>query len=226
MIDTTMENRRALLVGATGLVGGHVLHYLLDDAAFDKVIVLGRKPLPSISAKLEQHTVNFEHLEQFSSLIMANDVFCCLGTTIKKAGSQAAFERVDFRYPYEVARLAAANGASQYLIVTSLGASVTASLFYSQVKGKVEEAVKALPFPAIHIFRPSMLLGKREEVRWQDLLVPPLMKLVTPLMIGKWKKYRAIEAEVVARAMVMTAKKAIHGKHVYESDEIQAIISG
>ncbi|HVF27949.1 MAG TPA: NAD(P)H-binding protein, partial [Pyrinomonadaceae bacterium] len=124
------ETRSALLVGATGLVGGHCLNLLLEDAAYQRVVALGRRMLPVVHQKLEQHVVDFDKLTDYAHLIRAQDIFCCLGTTIKKAGSREAFRRVDFTYPHEVARIAAENGAEQMLLVSALGADAKSRVFY------------------------------------------------------------------------------------------------
>lgn len=131
-----MNDRTALLLGATGLVGGHCLNFLLNDESYGRVSVLGRRPLEREHPKLEQHLVDFDRLENSAELIQAQDVFCCLGTTIKKAGSQEAFRRVDFEYPLQSARVAARQGAERFLIVTAIGADPGSRIFYNRVKGR------------------------------------------------------------------------------------------
>ncbi len=121
--------RTALILGASGLIGGHCLDLLLRDEAYDQVIVLVRKRLPKNHPKLTQHEVNFDRISEHTNLLKADDIFCCLGTTIKKAGSQEAFRKVDFTYAHEAAKLAAANGATQFLLVSSLGADAKSSVF-------------------------------------------------------------------------------------------------
>ena len=123
-----MNTRTALLLGATGLVGGHCLDLLLADAAYDAVVTLGRRPLGRSHPKLTHHVVDFDRLAEAASLIEARDVFCCLGTTMKKAGSKEAFRKVDYEYPVAAARIAAANGAEQYLLISALGAGTRLSL--------------------------------------------------------------------------------------------------
>ncbi len=212
-----------MIVGASGLVGSFCLQFLLDDTMYNKVIVIIRKPLPLRHEKFEQHVIDFDQLNNFSHLIKSDDVFCCLGTTTRKAGSQAEYEKVDYTYPLELAKIASKNGTQQFLIVTSIGANPASPLFYLRTKGRVEEAIHSLPFRTVHIFRPSMLVGKREEFRWQDYLVPPLLKIAAVGMVGRWRKYRAIEARTVAYSMVEIAKMDLEGVHVYESDQIQSV---
>ncbi len=215
--------KSALVLGATGLVGGHCLRLLVEDPAYGKVVAWVRKPLSFAHAKLEQQVVDFEHLANYAPLTKVNDVFCCLGTTIKKAGSQAAFRKVDFDYPLEIAKLAAKNGAGQFLTITAMGANPRSRIFYNRVKGEVEAAVTKLSFKAIGIFRPSLLLGEREERRLGEKIGEPLLKSINLFLVGPLRKYRAIGARVVARAMVEVAKKNLQGITIFESDKIQML---
>jgi len=215
--------KSALLLGANGLVGGHCLDLLLADPAYDQVQVFVRKFLPRQHARLRQHIVDFAQLEKYAPFMRVKEVFCCLGTTIKKAGSPAAFRQVDFEYPVEIAKLAAQNGAEQFLLVTALGANPDSAIFYNRVKGEAEDAVRRLPFRAIHIFRPSLLVGNRAEFRWKEKIGVVVMKTVSFLMIGALQKYRAIAASAVAAAMIKAAKTEQAGIHIYESDKIQAL---
>ncbi|HVG34716.1 MAG TPA: oxidoreductase [Pyrinomonadaceae bacterium] len=213
--------RTALLLGATGLVGGHCLELLLNDSAYGKVIVLGRKQVSHEHAKLEQHVIDFEHLPDFASLMRAEDVFSCLGTTIKKAGSKENFRRVDFTYQYETARLASEQGAKQLLLVSALGADPRSSIFYNRVKGELEQAVSKLTFDAVNIFRPSLLLGERAEFRLTERVAELPMRYVSFLMVGPLAKYRPVTARAVAASMLKIAKQQRTGINVFESDQIR-----
>ncbi|MBL7994222.1 NAD(P)H-binding protein [bacterium] len=215
--------RTALLVGASGLIGKSCLDALLRDELYSKVIAFVRKPLPLQHPKLQQQIVDFDNLEYHAHLIKAADVFCCLGTTIRIAGSKGAFYKVDFTYPYNIAIIAAHNGVGQFLIVTSLGASAQSKVFYNRVKGTVEDAVAGLKFKGVHIFRPSLLLGERNEFRPGEKIAMFLFRIFGFILIGRWKKYRAIRASVVAEAMVTMAKLDLQGIRKYESDVIQVI---
>lgn len=218
-----MDNRTALLLGATGLVGGHCLDILLQDETYEKVITLGRKKIELQNPKLIQHVVDFDNLEEHTNLFQARDVFCCLGTTIKTAGSQEAFRKVDFTYAVEAARIASQNGAEQFLIVTSSGANSKSFVFYNRVKGETEEAIKNFSFKSIQIFRPSLLLGERKEYRQGERISEKFLKAFKFLLVGGLRKYRAIQASEVAQAMVRMAKAVPQGVHVYESDRIKEI---
>lgn len=219
----SLQPKTALLLGATGLVGGHCLEWLLKSDNYGKVICLVRKKLPLINDKLEQVVVDFEKLAEQEAQIKADDVFCCLGTTIKKAKSQANFKKVDYQYPLEVAKIALANGARQYLIVSSMGADPNSLVFYSKVKGQVQQELDKLGYPTLHILQPSLLLGNREETRLGEQVGEAVMKGLDFLMLGPLKKYRAIEANAVAFAMVHLANQSQTGTHIHKSDELQAI---
>jgi uncharacterized protein YbjT (DUF2867 family) len=216
-----MSPRSALVAGASGLVGGHCVTHLLNDDGYDTVITLVRRPLALQHPKLRQEVVDYENSSEFQRFVHGHDVFCCLGTTIKKAGSQEAFRRVDFTYPTEIARAASLNGAEQFLIISALGASPHASAFYSRVKGDVEAAVSALRFRAVHIFRPSLLLGDRREFRLAERAAILAVKPLSFMLAGPLKRYRPIQANAVAACMVRTAKRRLTGVHIFESDQIQ-----
>jgi len=212
--------RTALVAGASGLVGGHLLRLLLEDRDYERVTSLGRRELPLTHKKLAQRVVDFDRLAEVADVPRVHDVFCCLGTTIRKAGSQEAFRKVDYGYPLELARVAVRHRASQFLLVTALGANPGSRIFYNRVKGEVEEAVKRLQFDGIHIFRPSLLVGKRAESRPAERLTVALVPLVAWAFVGPLRAYRPIRADRVARAMVRVAKEAGRGVHVYESRDL------
>ncbi len=219
-MDTT---KAALLVGASGLVGGHLLQLLLHEQRYKPVEVLVRRSLSIRDPQLNEHIIDFDHLDRNAELFRADDVFCCLGTTIRTAGSQEAFRKVDFTYVVQAAALASKNGVKQFLLVSSLGANPRSRAFYSRVKGEVEEAVSKLPFRGVHIFRPSFLLGEREERRRGERVAIMLVKLLQPLMIAGWKRLRPIHARTVAAAMVRVAGMNKQGVNIFESDQIQIL---
>ena len=210
--------RIALLAGASGLVGGHCLRLLLAEPAYGKVIALGRRALPLQHAKLEQKLVDFAHIADL--VPRCDDVYCCLGTTIKKAGSQAVFRRVDHDYVVALAQAAKQAGARRFLLVSAVGANARSRIFYNRVKGEVERDVSAVAFMAVHIFRPSLLLGERAESRPLEKLAFPLFKALTPLLVGPLRNSRAIAAETVARAMIRAALVDATGVRVHHYDEM------
>jgi uncharacterized protein YbjT (DUF2867 family) len=215
--------RAALLLGATGLVGGHCLERLLAEERYARVVVLGRRPSGREHPKLEEHRVDFERLQEARERFAVDDVFCCLGTTIRKAGSREAFRRVDHDYPVEAARLASSQGASRYLLVSAMGADPGSRFFYNRVKGEAEEAVRAVPFQAVWVVRPSLLLGEREETRPGEKAAELVLRPLGPLMRGPLRRYRAIPARDVAAAMVRLALSDGTGG-VVENDRLHDLV--
>ena len=216
--------RVALLAGASGLVGSHCLKRLLGEPGYARVITLTRRLLPHDDPKLEQRVVEFDRLGTVGvEFPRATDVFCCLGTTMRQAGSEAAFRQVDFTYVVSLASLALGAGARQLLLVSSLGASPKSRIFYSRVKGETEAAVTALPFEARQIFRPSILVGERGERRAGEAIGAAVMRGAAFAMLGPLRKYRPIAAATVAEAMVRVALRAPRGVNVYESDEVERL---
>lgn len=212
----------ALIAGASGLVGSQLLPLLLNCGRYAKVISIGRRPLPLMHPLLVQRTVDFDQLEEHRLSLIADDVFCCLGTTMRQAGSKEAFYKVDFLYVVKLAALTAANFAVQLLVVSSMGADAGSRFYYNRVKGEMEEAVRQAPFRAIHLFRPSLLLGPRPEKRLGEQVGAVVLRLARPLLLGPLRRYRAIEAQAVAQAMLNAAYQEASGVAVHFSDEIQA----
>ena len=214
-----MSGKSALLAGATGLVGGYVLRRLLAHPSYVRVEILVRRELPIRDPKLTQRIVEFARLGAGAQGVAPDDVFCCLGTTIRKAGSEEAFRRVDYDYPLALARLAKAAGAGKFLMVSALGADPKSAVFYNRVKGEVEQAIAAIGLPAAYYFRPSLLTGPRAEHRPWEKIGIAVGKLIAPLLIGALRKYRPIHADTVATAMVYVANHDV-AAGVIESDAI------
>lgn len=213
------EGRAALLVGATGLVGSFLLRRLTENDAYARVTVWVRRKLDQAHPKIRCEVVNFEQLHD--RRVEAEDVFCCLGTTIKKAGSQAAFRQVDYDYPVALAIAAAGGGARRLLVVSALGAHPDSRVFYSRVKGEMEIAVKAAGVPTTIFFRPSLLSGPRAEVRRGERIGEAIGKVLGPLL----GKYRPIHADLVAAAMVRAALEDLPSG-VIESGDIRRLAQG
>jgi uncharacterized protein YbjT (DUF2867 family) len=213
-------SQTAIIFGATGLTGNHLLYELLEEARFTSIKVFTRRPLPIASAMIEQVIVeDFDRLDQYASKIVGDVVFCCLGTTIKKAGSKAAFEKADLGYPLEIAKIAQTNKVPNLIVISSIGADAASSTFYLNVKGRMEQQIRAAFTGNLKFLRPSMLLGDRKEFRLGEVIGKYPARLLSFLMIGPLSKYRAIESITVARAMI----KAIslpHEKIFIESDQI------
>lgn len=213
------RKKTAVLAGASGLVGGYVLKRLLAHPSYSRVEILVRRELPIRDSKLTQRTVDFAGLGAGALEIVPNEVFCCLGTTIRKAGSEEAFRRVDYDYPLVLARFAKAAGTGKFLMVSALGADPKAAAFYNRVKGEVERAIAAIGLPAAYFFRPSLLTGPRAESRPGEMIGNAIGKVIAPLLIGGLRRYRPIHAGTVAAAMAYVANHDVPAGAI-ESDAI------
>jgi uncharacterized protein YbjT (DUF2867 family) len=214
--------KTALLAGASGLVGKQLMYKLLESDSYAEVKALVRKPMHLSHPKLKQVEVDFDHLEEYQNELLADDVFCCLGTTIGKAGSQEAFYKVDFTYCHTLAKLSKANGAKQFLLVSAIGADPKSSVFYSRVKGELEMALEQLHFESLQLFQPSLLMGNRLEFRLGEKIGIGIAKVIAPLMFGPIAKYRPIEVVQVANAMLKAAQKTMRTPIVrYQYTEMQ-----
>lgn len=215
--------KTAIIIGSTGMTGSHLLKILLTSTIYEKVICFVRHSTKISHPKLVLHVVDFDQPESYQDLIEGNDMFCCLGTTIKKAGSQEAFEKVDLKYPFQFAKIAASKGVKQYSIISSIGANPQSSNFYLRTKGKCEEELRRLAFQSISIFRPSLLIGNRKELRIGEKIGKYVMKVFSVFFIGRIKKYKPVKSKNVAYAMYSIAQSSTVGYHIYESDEISDI---
>lgn len=215
-----MAMKRAVLFGATGLVGRALLQHLLEDEAYEKVVAVVRNELSFTHPRLQTVVIDFRQLGDCREFLEGADIFCCLGTTMKKAGSREAFRKVDYQYPLEIARLAKEEGASQFLIITAIGANSRSVFFYNRVKGELEEALRELALPSLHMFHPSLLLGSRQEHRRSEELGAKLSQSLSFLWVGPLRAYQPVTATDVAGAMRYIASRGLAGAHEYESREL------
>jgi uncharacterized protein YbjT (DUF2867 family) len=209
--------KTAIVIGASGLVGSEIVKQLLVDEDYSKVKLFLRKEIPFSNSKLQQYIIDFNKLDASSDLINGDVVFCCMGTTIKVAGSQDAFMKVDYTYVLNFAQLAKRNGIDKFIVVSSLGADKNSANFYLKVKGDVENDLTRLKFKNLIIVRPSMLLGDRKEFLLGELIGKKIMKGLAFLFVGKLKKYKAIEASTVAKAMLMLSKNELSDVAIFEN---------
>ena len=215
--------KTALLAGSTGLIGRQLLQLLLDNPRYSVVKALTRTKLDITHPKLVEIKVDYSKLEEVRSQLKADDVYCCLGTTMAKAKTQKKFREIDFVYPLSLATIVKELGAKQFLLVSALGASPRSSVYYNRVKGELEEAITKIDFEATHIFRPSLLLGLREEKRAGEDAAKIVYKVFWFLIPDK---YKAIEAIKVAKAMEYYAAREQKGDFKHESREMQNLPSG
>lgn len=212
--------KTALVAGASGLTGRQLVYRLLDSPDYGRVIILVRKELVITSPKLQQVLSDFDHLEQVADKMACDEVFCCLGTTIRKAGSESNFRKVDYGYVYKLARLTHAAGARRFYLISAVGANPVSSFFYLRVKGEAEESTKHVGFDTVCIFRPALLLGKRNELRIREGFAKFVLGPLTKLMQGPLKKYRPIPADTLAQAMMQAARQNEKGIRVFENRDI------
>ncbi|MGQ0619784.1 MAG: NAD-dependent epimerase/dehydratase family protein [Panacagrimonas sp.] len=206
----------ALLAGHTGLVGRQLLTQLLREGHYGRVLTVGRRLPDHTHPRLQSIKTELGELSGRGTALAADDVYCCLGTTMRAAGSRAAFERVDYHMVVDLARATRAAGAKRFFMVSSLSASARSPVFYSRVKGRAEQAVSEIGFETLHILRPSLLLGQRTERRIGEAIAQSMAPLANRLLMGRLAMYRAVRGEDVATAMVqLSAREALRGTHVW-----------
>ncbi|WMT43186.1 oxidoreductase [Paenibacillus sp. D2_2] len=215
--------RSALVVGATGLVGIDLVKLLCNSEKYDLVKIIVRRPVEYSHPKLEVHICDFDKLTS-QDIGEVQDVFCCMGTTIKKAGSREAFKKVDFEYPRTIAALAKKQGAEHFIIITAMGANEKSLSHYGRVKGQIEKELIAMDFLRLSILRPSLLTGSRSEFRLGERIGALVLKVINPIFVGTMRKYRSISGQQVAYAMKSIALSRNEQKvTIYPSDEIAKI---
>lgn len=213
--------RIALVAGGSGLVGGQLLPLLLHSPHYARVHALSRRPLRLDHPRLANRVVRFEaSLQAQLKGLQCQDAFCCLGTTIRDAGSQTAFRAVDLDLVQEFAQLALNCGAERLVVVSALGANAASKNFYMRVKGEMERSLEGLRIRSLDILQPSLLLGSRRDLRILELGAQAAMQLLNPLLLGRWSRLRAIPAATVAAAMCGAARSGRRGVYRYTHDGI------
>lgn len=213
----------AILLGASGLIGGELLKFLLADPNYSKVKIIVRKELPITNKKLEQIIADFTTIEAYKDKLQADVVFSCLGSTKKKTPDLKEYYQIDHDYPLLVAKLAKDHGVESFHLVSSLGANRSSSVFYTRMKGETEDDISNLGFKSFHIYRPSLLTGARIENRFMEKLAECIMTVLNPLLLGSLKKYRSIPGKTVASAMYKQSLINSVGIFVYPSDKIKKL---
>ncbi len=215
-------NKTAIVIGATGLIGSHILSLLLKDDRYKTIKVFHRRSTGINHPKLEEKIIDFDEMEDWRKSIQGDELFSALGTTIKKAGSKDIQYKIDYTYQYEVAKAAKENGIKKYLLVSSAGANHKSANFYSRIKGELDKDILELDFSQSFIFRPSLLVGERTESRIGEkigfIILQPLSKL--PFI----KKYKPIKGETVAKAMIHIANSKENKNQIFELDNIFKIL--
>jgi uncharacterized protein YbjT (DUF2867 family) len=217
------QTKIALVAGGSGLVGGHLIQALIRAPEYSRIYALSRRPLAVEHGKVANRIVNFADLEKSLAGLKADDAFCALGTTRKAAGSEAEFRKVDYDCVLMFARAAQRAGAQRFVIVSSVGANRASKNFYLRVKGEMEEALRALNFPATDVLQPGLLLGMRAQTRPLELAAQIGMPIANLLLWGEATKYRGIWAETVGQAMLGAARTGRKSFNRYTHDEIQRL---
>lgn len=216
----TTSNKTAIVFGATGLVGTELLKMLEQDARYSKIKVFGRSKPKFITEKVELFLGDLRNPERLSNNLTGDELFICLGTTIKVAGSKEEFRRIDLELPAKVAAIAHTCGVETATVISSLGANHKSNNFYLRTKGEMEQQLTAIGFPKLTIMRPSLLLGEREEYRFGEVVSKHVFKLFGFIMAGKLKRYRPVQAAAVANTMIQQTNESFSGVKIVESEAI------
>lgn len=216
----------AIVAGSTGLIGQQLIEQLCADPDCGRILALVRRPGNFDYPKVQELVVDYDRLGDYAGQIKGDVVFSCLGTTRKQTPDQKAYFKIDHDYLLHLAQLASANGVAQFHLISSIGANARSSTFYIRLKGQTELDIAAVPFRAIHLYRPSFLDGDRKEYRFWEKTGLAVFKLVNPLLRGRLRKYRSITAKDIATVMIRRFKSGAAGIHYYESDQIQRLADG
>jgi len=214
---------RALIFGASGLIGSELLKLALNDPYFSSVTIIVRKRLSLSNNKLTEIISTFEELEENQDSLQGDIIFSCLGTTKSKTPDQNEYYKIDHDYPVTASKIAIKNGAKYIHLVSSLGANSSSSNTYLKMKGEIEDDISKLPFLGVHFYRPSLIIGKRKESRPLEGISALIFNIINPLLLGSLKKYQSIKATDIAKAMLSQAKKEIKGIHIYQSNIIKEL---
>lgn len=213
--------KKAIIAGATGLIGGELLKILLQSSDYQEVISISRREISVQHKKLVQLIINFDELEKYTHALEGDVIFCCLGSTRKKTPDLSVYRMIDHTYPLQLGKIAKSNSIKQYHLVSAIGADANSSNFYTKMKGETEADLAHLNLPCLHIYQPSLLTGDRKESRALENFSAVIMKVVNPLLFGSLKKYRSIPAATVARAMYKQSLKPEKGLYIHPSDHIK-----
>lgn len=217
--------KKAIIAGASGLIGNHLLQIFLNENEYDEVLILVRKELPIQHKKLKQLVVDYTRLKEYTELMKGDTIFCCLGTTKQKTPNETEYRKIDHDYPLQLAEIAQRNNIGQYHLVSVALADASSKAFYPKVKGETEDDIIKVGLPSLHIYRPMLLTGNRKETRIIESIAKAIFKVLTPLLVGSLKKYRNIAAETVAKTMYKQSLKHESGVFIYRSNKIQELSS-
>lgn len=214
--------KSAIILGATGLTGSHLLKRLLDSELYGEVIVFGRRSVGVRHPKLREHITDLMKLEEQHELFKAGEVYCCIGTTKAKTPDKDTYRKIDLGIPVQAANLCKKNAIDKLVVISALGANPKSPVFYNRIKGKMEKTVLAMEIPNTYLVQPALISGEREEKRTGEWFFKQLFKGLNYLMVGPLKKYRSIHPDDIAKAMVcLVNENRASGK--YENDQLMEI---
>lgn len=214
--------KTAIVLGATGLTGGHLLNRLLKDERYSTIKLFSRSSVSLSNPKIEEHLIDLFELEKYEQIFTGDEVFCCIGTTKAKTPDEETYRKIDYGIPVAAARLAKRNGIQKFLVISALGADAGSGIFYNRTKGEMERDILKEELPETYIFEPSLIAGDRDEKRFFESLGKNLMKVGNHLLVGSLRKYRSIHPETISTAMIIVANEGYKIKRI-ESDKIKAI---
>lgn len=214
---------KAIIAGASGLIGSNLVKILLEAPQYTEVLIIVRKELPIQHKKLVQLVINFDELDKHAEAIKGHAIFSCLGTTKAQTPDKDQYRKIDHDYPLQLAQIGKQNGVDQFHIVTALGANKNSSTFYLKLKGELEEELQKLGLKTLHIYQPAMLMGERKRNQWLEKIATGIFKVIDPLLVGGLKKYRSIKGSTVAHAMFKKSLESATGTFIYTSDKIHTI---
>ncbi len=220
-----MRTKTAIILGATGLTGSHLLDMLLDDDAYEKVKVFTRTSTGKQHPKLEEILCDVLKLQQYEDRFIADEIFCCIGTTKAKTPDKKLYHAIDFGIPVVASILAEKNNVTTFSVISAIGAHKNSRIFYSRTKGEMEEAVLQSNIPNILIYRPSLIFGKRKEKRWVEGISLVFMKILQVFFIGKLKNYKPIHAKDLAKVIYWEAQHTTTGHHIIFKEQFEPSIS-
>jgi uncharacterized protein YbjT (DUF2867 family) len=214
--------KTVVLVGATGLIGNALLHELIQEPKVSEIRIFVRRNIEGLPEKVKQIVTDFQDLAVIKEQVVGDVIYCCVGTTRKKTPDLTDYRNIDFGINIGMAKLAKENGISTVHLISAMGASTTARIFYSKLKGEIEEALKELHFTNCYIYQPSMLIGSRTESRRMEYIAQKLMLLFEGLRLLPKNEYHSIRAESIAKSIVKTLEKEVEGIHIQRYQQMMS----
>jgi uncharacterized protein YbjT (DUF2867 family) len=215
--------KTVIILGATGLTGSILLEKLIKDQRYETIKLISRKKIEGLPSKVQQFIGNMLELETFKEVFTGDEVFCCIGTTAKKTPNKETYKKIDFGIPVTAAKLSKENNISTFIVISAMGANAKSNIFYNRTKGEMEQEVLQQNIPNTYILQPSIIGGNRNENRIGEKIGLAVFKLIQPLFIGNLKKYRIINAETIAQAMLNLANSKVSKEKIITSDYIKEI---